>query len=123
MDFSSTAAFIGLLEGIVLCAGIIVGLEALHNAGMRRYQRRLTETLSADFERKARVVRELHPIVTLRLRLSRIVLDEIRQGSPDLVKVRHALDQISELLEEAAEESTNALKSFEGASRNEEYSR
>jgi len=79
--------------------GIVVGLKRFHSAGMRPHQRRLAETLAADFERKARVVRSQHPIVILRLRLSRIVLDEVRRSSPDVVKVREALDQVSEFLE------------------------
>ena len=116
MEMSHATAIVLLMMGLALCIGIALALEVLHKLGVRRYERKLDDAYAANFEQRADAVRCLDLNVSQRLQRSRSVLGTVRESSPDVPLVREALDQVSELLKEAALESDRALQVFENQS-------
>lgn len=115
MEMSRATAVVLLMMGSVLCIGGALALEVLHAFGVRRYERKLDNTYAADFKQRAEAVRSLDLSVAQRLRHSKSVLKTVRETSSDTPIVKDALDKVSELLKEAAQESDLALQTFESS--------
>jgi ppGpp synthetase/RelA/SpoT-type nucleotidyltranferase len=110
----TSASFLFFLGSLFLLM-CVYGLRQLYRCNMRQYEQKLNSTYIAHFEERATVARSLHANVSRMVHLSKSAVDQARESSSDVAGVKIVLKQVSEWLQNATQESNQALKSFENA--------
>jgi hypothetical protein len=107
-------ASIVLLLGLLALATVGEYLRIIHGRFVRYYERSLDDTYFLNFQARAAEARTLDINVGHALQRAKRTIDELRRSSPDELRIKSALGQVSEWLDSAAETSDRALRSLEG---------
>jgi hypothetical protein len=113
VELSSVIVSILLLLGPLALAAIGEYLRIIYGRFVRHYERSLDDAYFINFQARAAEARMLDLNVGYALQRAKRTIDQIRQNSPDTLRIQSALGQVSEWLHSAAETSDRALRSLE----------
>ena len=113
MDLSGVIVSVLLLLGPLALATVGEYLRVLYESFARRHERSLDDAYFLNFQARAAEARTLDINVGYALQRAKRTVDQVRKSSPDELRIRAALGQVSEWLDSAAETSDRALRSLE----------
>jgi signal transduction histidine kinase len=113
LDFSIAPAWFQTTSFRLLCVGIgAVVAWAIYRLRVRQIARVISARFDVRLAERTRMARELHDTFLQTIQGSKLVADDALDPSTDLVRMRHAMKQLSVWLEQATREGRAALNSL-----------
>jgi hypothetical protein len=113
VELSGVIVAVLLLLGPLIVATAGEYLRSLYRLHIRQYERILADAYSTNFRARATEARTLDMNVGYALRRAKQTVDDARRNSTDISHAQSVLNQVSDLLNTAAETSDRALRSLE----------